>query len=112
MARSVVSATCFTQNYGYLQDGLYFNTKTKVLPPGLSLGGLGFYPSPVKLRFVVDKVSLVQVFIRALLLPSLLHTACCHVLMTLFRASVPLSHSNVIQCCVQLCYKARYENTR
>jgi hypothetical protein len=72
MARSVVSAICFTQHYGHLQDGLYFNTKT--LPPGLSLQGLGFDPTPVQLKFVVGKVPPVQVFIRALLLPPMLHT--------------------------------------
>jgi hypothetical protein len=55
MARSVVSATCFTQHYGHLQGGLYFNTKTNTLPPGLSVRGLGFDPTPVQLRFVVDK---------------------------------------------------------
>jgi hypothetical protein len=74
MARSVVSATCFTQHYCHLQDGLYFNTKTKTLPPGLSLRGLGFYPRPVQLRFVVDKMSLVQVSIRAVLFPLVLRT--------------------------------------
>jgi len=74
LARSVVSATCFTQHYDHLQDGLYCNTRTKTLPPGLSLRGLGFYARPVQLRFVVDKVSLVQAFIRALLLPPVLHT--------------------------------------
>ena len=92
MARSVVSATCFTQHYGHLQDGLYFNTKTKTLPPGLSLRGLGFYPRPVQLRFVVDKVSLVQVFIRALLFHCTNAAySFSHILMTLLRAPVCLS---------------------
>jgi hypothetical protein len=53
---------------------LYFNTNTKTLPPVLSLRGLGFDPRPVQLKFVVGKVSPVQVFIRALLLPPMLHT--------------------------------------
>jgi len=84
---------------------VYFNIKTKIVPPGLSLRGLGFDLKPVKLRFVVQKVSPVQV---------LSEHFCCHQCCILIQShsndavesvcpSVPHSNSDVVVLCAAAC---------
>lgn len=58
MARSVVSAACFAQHYGRLQDGLYFNIKTKDTSSRPVTVEALVLSQASKLGFMVDKASL------------------------------------------------------